>query len=332
MTQLPGPAPRGRSPDHAAALNQSCTGCHLEIAQEWRQSLHASSHTDPVYQRAYAIEPLAFCQGCHAPEADADAPVPPAAAALGVGCVTCHVLGEAIASAGQGEAASRWNGSARGHAVLRDPRLATGAACAGCHEFEFPDRGARRHPELMQSTLSEHARSNHRDTSCADCHMPRLDGAAHRSHVFAGGRDPALVSRAASVTARRRPAGASIVITPAELGHAFPTGDLFRRLAVSAEVVGADWQVLASAERYLTRHFERQPSPFGVVLRRVVTDDRPLAAPVKVELGLGPAATGRPIQWRVAYQRIEHPRSDAEQDSVIEGEIEIASGTLESEP
>jgi hypothetical protein len=35
-----------------------------------------------------------------------------------------------------------------------------------------------------------------------------------------------------------------------------------------------------------------------------------------------------PLAWRVAYQRVEHPRSEAEEDSVLDGEIEIASGTL----
>ena len=163
--------------------------------------------------------------------------------------------------------------------------------------------------------------------------MPRLDGAAHGGRVFAGRRNPALVSRAASVTACRRPAGARIVITPAELGQRFQraTCSTPGRLGRGGRcgLAGARW---AEGAFLLTRHFERQPSPFGVVLRRAVTDDRPLAAPVEVELALGPAATGRPIQWRVAYQRIEHPRSDAEQDSVIEGELEIASGTLESEP
>ena len=89
-SELPGPAPRGRSAAEAAALNRTCEDCHAEIAVDWRASLHARAHTDAVYQRAFAIEPLPFCQGCHAPEADPEQPVPASAAELGVACVTCH--------------------------------------------------------------------------------------------------------------------------------------------------------------------------------------------------------------------------------------------------
>ena len=130
--------------------------------------------------------------------------------------------------------------------------------------------------------------------------------------------------------AARSPDGARITLTPRELGHAFPTGDLFRRLEVSAEAIGSEWQVVARERRYLARHWERQPSPFGVVLRSATRDDRPLRDPVIVDLPLG--ATHLPIAWRVAYQRVEHPRSDDEQDSRIEGEIELGSGTLEVNP
>jgi hypothetical protein len=334
-SELPGPAPRGRSTEEAAQLNRSCEGCHAQIAAEWRDSWHARSQTDAAYQRAFALEPLKFCQGCHAPEAELSLPVSELAAQLGVGCVTCHVV------AGQVLAASR-HGDVDGpelaaktapHAVLRDARLDGSAACSGCHEFEFPDRTARRTPELMQSTVTEHAQSAQRAQACAGCHMPLAyeGGAPHRSHAFLGGHDDALVKSAVNVRAERSPEGARITLTPRELGHAFPTGDLFRRLEVSAEAIGPEWQVVAGERRYLTRHWERQPSPFGLVLRHVSRDDRPLASAAVIDLALSGAAN-LPIVWRVAYQRVEHPRSDNEQDSHLEGEIELGSGTLEAEP
>lgn len=339
--QLPGPAPRGRTAEHAAALNGTCEGCHVEIADEWRSSLHARSHTDAVYQRALAIEPLAFCQSCHAPEADPNRPVPDSVAAIGVACVTCHVLGgDIVAGADQRDQSSwapaRTGASGPAHPVLRDGRLGAATACAGCHEFEFPDGSARRVPELMQSTVTEHSRSPQRDQACADCHMPttpEVGRASHRSHAFVGGRDTAFVKSAVAVSARRTDASTvRVSIAPRNLGHAFPTGDLFRRVEVSAEAVGSDWQVLASERRYLARHWVREPSPLGIVLRLAVSDDRPLASPVEVEFQLGERAAGLPIVWRVAYQRVAHPRSEDETDSAVEGEIEIASGTLRHEP
>ncbi len=327
--ELPGPAPRGRTADEAHALNATCEACHGEIASEWRASLHARAHTDPVYQRAFAIEPLAFCQGCHAPEAHPEEPVPDAAATLGVACVTCHVLENDVV------AASRERSTVRGaapHPVVRDGRLGVTTACSGCHEFAFPDRGARSRPELMQATVSEHARSLERDRACSDCHMPVIEhgGGRHRSHAFLGGRDPELVRSAVSVTAKRSSGGKVLVtLAPQGIGHAFPTGDLFRRVEVSAESVGAEWQVIGSARRYLARHWERDPrSPFGVVLRTAVLDDRPLGERVEVELELGERMDEHPIEWRVAYQRVEHPRSDDEDESVVESEVELAAGSF----
>src|SRR4051812_1823961 len=49
------------------ARNAACAGCHVEIAAEWEASLHHASATDPLYLRAFALEPLAFCRECHAP-------------------------------------------------------------------------------------------------------------------------------------------------------------------------------------------------------------------------------------------------------------------------
>ena len=188
----------------------------------------------------------------------------------------------------------------------------------------------------MQSTLSEHRRSLERGAACSDCHMPVVENGAspHRSHRFLGGRDPEFVRSAVSVTAERpRDSTLRVTLTPRALGHAFPTGDLFRRIEVSAESVGIEWQVIASDRRYLARHWERDPkSPFGVVLRTAVFDDRPLAEPVSVELDLGERAVGLPVTFRVAYQRVEHPRSDEETDSLVEGEIELSSGTFPATP
>ena len=333
--QLPGPAPRGRGVDEAGRLNATCEGCHVQIADEWRDSWHARSQTDAAYQRAFALEPLQFCQGCHAPEADPALPVPLVAARLGVGCVTCHVIGDAVLAASvRPKAAPDLAKEPAPHPVLRDARLDGNAACAGCHEFEFPDRSARRVPELMQATVTEHARSGESDRACASCHMPLVaaGAAAHRSHAFLGGHDAALVKSAVDVEAERSAAGVRITLTPRELGHAFPTGDLFRRLEVSAEAIGPEWQVVARERRYLTRHWQRQPSPFGVVLRRATLDDRPLARAAIIDLPLGDGAANLPIAWRVAYQRVEHPRSEREQDSNVEGEIELGGGTLETNP
>jgi len=327
--EMPGPSPRGREAATASALNATCTGCHSEIAAEWRASFHAQAHHDPAYQRAFAIEPLPFCQGCHAPETSANKPVPEAAADLGVGCVTCHVVGDHLLASSSGT-------SSPPHAVTRTTEFSGSGACANCHEFAFPDLGPRGERSLMQATVHEHAQSGASDVPCANCHMPRVGSGAkqHRSHAFPGGHDAGFVKSALGVKAERRSANRlRLVLQTERVGHAFPTGDLFRRLEVSAEAIGSDYQSVGGARRYLSRHWSEKQQ-LARVVRVVKRDDRATQAPLEVELELpltgneSAAMAALPLAWRVAYQRVEHPRSEAEEDSVLDGEIEIASGTL----
>ncbi len=76
-------------------------------------------------------------------------------------------------------------------------------------------------------------------------------------------------------------------LTPKRVGHAFPTGDLFRRLHVRAWAAGEDGAVLGLSERFLPRHFEREPRK-GAVERG---DDRLFGrATVALDFGGLPSA------------------------------------------
>ena len=328
--RMPRPGPQvARSPDPARA-NAQCEGCHEDIAHEWRSSMHAQADTDPIYRRALAIEPLPFCRGCHAPEADARTDAPPSLSALGVGCVTCHLTGtdpngETLATHGHGGSAP--------HAVRREAAFATPAACASCHEFDFPTHAEGQPPERMQSTSSEHAASDFRGASCASCHMPGVEsrsGGSHRSHAFGASRDLTMLRAAVNVTAQR--AGASRVtfaLAPGRVGHAFPTGDLFRRVLVSVEVVDDDWIVWSEASRALQRSFEMRRVAPGFVARHMVEDSRVGIAEAKpIVLNLGEAARGRAVAWRVEYQRVEHPLGVDGSGTVIADSVVIAEGLL----
>jgi hypothetical protein len=324
---MPKPAPQPRTLN-AVEANARCESCHVAIADEWNRSMHHASHTDPVYQRAFSIEPMPFCQGCHAPEADARTPVPQALGSLGIGCVTCHLTADDVLAVPRADPKTATNI----HPIIRDARFAGPDACASCHEFSFPDSGRRTTPELMQSTVQEHRHSSNHRQSCADCHMPLVttkgETSAHRSHVFSASRDPAMVRRAVTIDALR-PNATSIrlTLTPTWSGHSFPTGDLFRRIEVHADALGVDFQAVASETRYLMRHFAEKKHGLGVV-RFVEKDDRPLDSKIVVDLDLGPKAARLPIAYRIAYQRVEHPRSERPEDSVVEGEIVLSQGTL----
>ncbi|MBL9105550.1 MAG: hypothetical protein JNL82_31730 [Myxococcales bacterium] len=316
-TSMPGPS-EGHTRRDAADRNAACERCHSEIAAEWRGSLHRRAYTNASFAAALRREPIGFCRGCHAPEADPERAPPRALARLGVGCVTCHSPG-----AGDGVLAAPRDDLSHEtapHPLRRDPRFAGAAACAGCHEFAFP--GGR---ELMQSTVREHAASDRAGDGCASCHMPPVGAdERHRSHAFAASREPAVLRRAVRVQAARGPTAIALALTPGAVGHAFPTGDLFRRLVVVAEVVGDDGRPVAAATRFLARHF--------TLSRRETADDRVGApalagAALPVAFDFGSPAVGRAIRWRVVYERVAFPRaSDAHAE--VEASVVVADGTL----
>lgn len=309
--------------------NAACESCHLEEAREWRASRHRSANTNPAYRRAFAVEPSSFCQGCHAPESEGAAPPPVEVSAMGVGCVTCHVVeeGTVIAAAKERpEGLHRPTSAPHGVLVSRD--FGGPGACASCHEFSFPARAGEGPGELMQTTLREHAASASSGRACASCHMPRRR--SHRSHAFAETRDPAWLRSALEVRAAIGSVG-SVVLTLRQTrpGHAFPTGDLFRRLEVGAELVDGSGRALRRDVRHLARHFEVRVGGRG---RELVGDDRLRDEPVEVDLDVtcpGEGDPGARVRWWVTYQRVaEAFRGDRPEEALVESEVLLHEGTL----
>lgn len=317
---MPTPA-RGRMFE-AVKENQGCVTCHRDVAASWQGSLHQRADLEPAYQRSFALEPLPFCRSCHAPEGNPMHEEPAEIAELGVACVTCHVTSDAGVLAAPSAKASD---SRAPHGIVRSPEFATASACASCHQFRFPGARGDAPSSFMQTTMSEHAQSPAADRSCADCHMPR-DQHGKRSHAFAASRDPAFMKKSVRIEAARLDERrVRLRLEPVDPGHAFPTGDLFRRLEVSAEISGPDNMSLGVATQYLTRHWGFKPKANGRELKR---DDRLFDRAIEVSLELAPAAEGRDIVWRVAYQRVAHPKGVDEADAEVEGEIVLDSGTL----
>jgi hypothetical protein len=303
---MPHPAPNVRAATaDADATETACERCHAAIAAEWRSSMHHASFTDEVFQRSFTQEPDPFCKGCHAPEADA---------ALGVGCITCHVTGGGVLAAPRATGTTGATGGERAerapHAVTRSAEFAGVPACARCHEFAFPDAHLRTTPLAMQRTVTEHAG---RDGTCASCHMPRRAG--HADHRFAASRDVAFVRSAVTVRARRTSASAiEVTLAPAAVGHAFPTGDLFRRVRVTA----------GTETRFLARHYANRQERPGVVVKAEVSDDRVLGVARVVTL----PAPAQPTRVRVVYERAEGPSDVAASRATVAGAIDLFDGEL----
>ncbi len=338
---MPHRAPLGRSGD-AVELNSECEDCHPEVADEWRTSLHARAFTGREFSFAFRHEPSQFCRDCHAPEAG---PRPDLEAeAIGVGCITCHlpegesevVLAGPARSPGLGEPSPE----EPPHALRRDPQFASPAACGGCHQFLFPGRRAR--PELMQTTLQEHQRSAQVSKTCADCHMPR-DDKGRRSHAFLASRDPEWMRSIVTITAER-PSPEQVIITLEldrdAIGHALPTGDLYRRIAVQAISTRRRLQPFV-VSRFLARHWRPAGTLKGVdaigaaMLSATdyteIGDDRLGMGdnPRVVVLTLDPADHERPVRWRVRYERVQTLVASDEAQSMVAGGIVLGRGMLD---
>ncbi len=332
---LPGPARHRdaeREPAARLVLEEGCRRCHAGAAHEWLGSQHAGSWSSAAFQRAFTTEPRPFCQRCHAPEEDAATAVgevSPAAASLGVGCVTCHVEPGTDAVWAAPRPDDTPSDERSPHPIARSALFAGPQACAACHEFSFPDDALRDHPLAMQSTITEHARSAEADRSCADCHMPRgPDG--DRSHAFVGAYDRAVLASALEIVADRpTPTTVQVELRPGRVGHAVPTGDLLRRLMLEIRVDGPDDDAPAFRQR---RWYGRRYAPLhqrnGITVRGEAGDDRIGPAGQKASFDLPDTLAAAPVRWRLVHQRVAQHSRDP-RAAPIEGEIEFASGVLD---
>lgn len=267
------------------SVTAPCASCHVEIAAEWRASYHARAFTDATFRASLGLErdaDRAFCVRCHAPAPDAND---------GVHCEACH--------------------GAQPHE--RD--LARGpAACASCHEFTFEGRA-----ELVQKTVTEHAASSFAGVRCADCHMPARAG--HHDHTFEAGHAPASLARAVRVEAAKASEASVRFSIRVDAGHAFPTGDMFRRARLLVFAEAEDGRVVASAERVFGREWGSERG--GARVERADTRIRERwSEDVALE---EPSAKVARVRWRLLYERVVSVRPPhvaiASSDAIAEGVV-----------
>ncbi len=284
----------------ATATAATCAGCHAAIAEEWRASFHRTAFSDATFQESLALEETgerAFCTRCHAPAATARRD----GVAAGVDCVACH----AGAHAGGSESAGA-------------------SACASCHEFAFDDGRA----DLVQKTVSEHAASMYAAVGCAECHMPARDG--HMDHRFVSGHAPAQIARAVHVEVARERGGRGgkdgvRVAIRVDAGHAFPTGDMFRRARLLVFAEGAGGQIVADAERTFGRTWGGVRGGEHAGRREQRSDTRIRGTWSELVELEAPAAPIVRVRWMLFYERViamRGPHVDlASSDTIVEGEL-----------
>ena len=234
-------------PLHSA---DSCKDCHQEIYDQWRESMHSKSSTNPIFQACWTVKNNPpFCSNCHFPMLEQKpkilrgfketGPLPFVAIKNrdfdtmlikeGVTCVVCHLRNKIMygpRKIKEGEAP---------HPVKYDPSFQTSEFCYTCHSWGFP----RARIKQTCSTSDEYKMSGKKET-CQDCHMTRKEGLAslgrpkriYGMHDQKSSRSPEELRQALKVELKTerdtyKPGDkvkAEIRVTNIGAGHRVPTG------------------------------------------------------------------------------------------------------------
>ncbi len=246
--------------------SQVCAECHEDIHRTWKNSLHAMSLSDPVFDAAYweaiklskgAARPL--CLGCHAPttrltkDYDQRSPI----TEEGVNCDFCHTIRASNPLAG-GEPYTMRPGPVKWgpirdaqspvHKVEYSVTHTSSQLCGGCHEYRA------RSGAVLMGTYSEWLASPYAQQGihCQACHMPIGEGRVVRAEVKAaarpinlhniqGGHSSEQIRKAVRVEVRevqRTEGGYRVVVTVENVGsgHMIPTGVPTRQLQLVVQL------------------------------------------------------------------------------------------------
>ena len=165
--------------------------------------------------------------------------------------------------------------------------------------------------------------------------MP-LDATRHKpTHDFSVLGHPELIRSAVRVSATRwNDRSIEVTLRAGEVGHAFPTGDLFRRLELRA-CVDQDAHEICAPPAHLGRKYRVQLTPRGT--ERVPIADTRVAAPgtappSTVRLAFDRDVTELAVRWSVVYQRADDAMAKVFGIDPRADEIPVVSGRLEPAP
>lgn len=249
---------------------RACAGCHTEIYEEWRGSMHSAAWNDSQFQEVWrSMRRDTGCLNCHSP-LTAQQPLAsgggfrPTLQAEGVTCAACHIRDGAIVGAGTstGEVP---------HPVTQRPDVAEATFCASCHQLSLPGRAKGFYDTYREWRASDWAK---RGVGCRECHMPLRTGnvatgvhRAYRSHELLGGHTDALLQRALTVTVeldkpRYEPGDAIqavVVVRNTGAGHAVPSGDPAHQVRLIVGLADTRGEFLEKKETMFARKMPRTP-------------------------------------------------------------------------
>jgi hypothetical protein len=243
---------------------RTCGECHADIYDSWKNSLHAFSMTDPIFDAAYmqalkagGDEARRLCLQCHAPMviANGDWDLKLGVTREGVSCDFCHT----VKAVHLGERENRFSvepgpvkrsvirkASSPAHEVAYSELHETSEFCGGCHSYL--SRGG----QLIMSTYEEWKNGPYasRGIQCQTCHMALGEGTVVREeirrsqadfhlHDLIHDTDQLRSALALSIDGASRTAGrlqVDVTIENVGSGHSVPTGMPSREVVLTVTV------------------------------------------------------------------------------------------------
>jgi len=263
--------------------SQVCGACHTWIYKEWKNSLHGSSMSDPVFVGVYDDveneEDRRFCLKCHAPtvRVTGDYDFAQSITKEGVTCDFCHTIKSVDLSKdepfefalGHVKRGPFESDLKIGHENLYSEIHLKAEFCAGCHEV------VNQNGFHVMSTYTEWKGGPYAEKGiqCQNCHMPEEFGVpivnpevartqhSVTAHKFLGGHSQINITRAAMLAQviDKVDDHLSVVtyVTNSEAGHSLPTGIPSRKVILTVKLLDSKGEAYAKKE---------------IVYRRVLVD------------------------------------------------------------
>lgn len=258
-----------------------CGECHVEIYNMWKNSLHAMSLEDPIFQTANIIafkntngETKILCIRCHAPITyiNKDYDLKQEITREGVTCDFCHSV-TAVDFKNKDnpyklEPGLTKNGPLGGlsspvHKTRQLKLFETSDLCGACHDFTDQNN------VTILGTYSEWKAGPYAKEGihCQDCHMPRKEGKIVaenvkksnvkfiNEHNIQGGHSIEQVKKALKVEVKevkRYPDKLKVFVDVSNVGsgHMIPTGTPSRKIVLDVTVKTTTGQLLKEQKIY----------------------------------------------------------------------------------
>ncbi len=258
-----------------------CGECHVEIYNMWKNSLHAMSLEDPIFQAANIIafkntngETKILCIKCHAPITfwNKDYDLKQDITKEGITCDFCHSVTALNLNNRENpfrlEPGITKNGplgelKSPVHKTRQLKLFETSELCGACHDFTDQNN------VTILGTYSEWKAGPYAKdgVQCQDCHMPRKEGEIVtdnikkskvkfiNDHNIQGGHSIEQVKKAIKVEVKevkRYPDKMRVFVdvTNAGSGHMVPTGTPSRKMLLDVTVKTETGQILKEQKIY----------------------------------------------------------------------------------